>query len=232
MSAGCSNKNSIHCQQCDGRARNDIFATLPPEALALIDENKSIHAYKRGQYIFYSGNPPSGLYCINAGTVKLENESRGGTSHVYRVVTVGGVLGYRALFANEEYHSSALVHEDAVVCHIPKSCILELVSRFPEVGFGFLAYISRELRSAEDRHRSLADKEAPRRVAETILQLKKNFPEMTWTRKDIAEWADTTPETVMRSLSDFKSKGFIELRGRKIDIKNFDAFLDYADPPE
>ncbi len=231
MNEKCVSKKNVNCETCEGRASNSVFCTLDADALQIIDQTKSVNTYKKGQYIFYTGNPASGLYCINSGVVKLESEGKAGTSHLHRVVSKGGVLGYRSLFADEEYASSAIAHEDAVVCYIPKAAVFELIKKHPNVGLSFLSHISKELRAAEMRHKNLADKEAPRRVAETVLQLKKNFPEVTWSRKEISEWADTTPETVMRSLSDFKSKGYIDLVGKKIEIKNLNAFVNFADPP-
>jgi len=214
---------------CDGRNSNSIFSDLEAAPLEILDKNKSIKVFKKGQYIFHAGSTPSGLYCINSGVVVLESEGKAGTSHIHRAVSKGGVLGYRSLFANEEYATSAFVNEDAVVCYLPKDSVLELLRKFPEIGFKFLQHISKELRQAEARHTSLVDKEAPKRVAETLLQLKQKFPEINWTRKEISEWADTTPETVMRCFADFKKRGFIDFEGRKVEILNQKALVSFAD---
>lgn len=231
MTKACNSHKSVHCSTCEGREVNSVFCSLNGEALKILDENKSINLFKKNQYVFHAGSDAQGLYCINSGVVRLESDSKTGAGHIHRVVSKGGILGYRSLFANESYTSSAFVQEDAVVCHIPKAAIFRLISIFPEVGFSFLSHVSKDLRNAEDRHRNLMDKEAPRRVAETLLQLKKNFPEIHWTRKEIAEWADTTPETVMRCFSDFKDRGFITVDGRKVEIKDQQAFLKFIDPP-
>ncbi len=138
-------------------------------------------------------------------------------------------MGYRSFFANDAYSSSAWVQEDANVCFIPKSAVDELLRKFPSVGVSFLSLIANQLRVAETRHANLVDKEAPRRIAEIILHLDENFPEIQWTRKEISELADTRPETVMRCLADFKKLGFVEFEGRKIEIKNKAAFVRYAD---
>jgi CRP-like cAMP-binding protein len=72
------------------------------------------------------------------------------------------------------------------------------------------------------------DKAAPERIAEAVLFLKENFADQSWTRKDIAEWAGTTPETVMRTLADFEEEGLIAQIGRKIEVRNKRALLDRA----
>lgn len=216
-----------HCDKCESRKTN-VFCGLPPEGVQVLDTAKVTNVYKRGQYIFYEGNFPSGLYCVNDGVVKLETAGSSGNNHILRVVPEGGMLGYRSLFADEPYRTSALVHEDAKICFIPKFAILQLAEKYPDIAMKFLMRISKELRQAEDRLCGLTDKNAAERIAESVLFLRDNFPEQTWTRKEIAEWAGTTPETVMRTLADFEEKGYIEQKGRRIVIKDKQTLLEIA----
>lgn len=220
-------KRSKDCKNCESRKGN-VFCDLPDEALEILDKSKVLNHFKKGQYIFYSGNFPSGLYCVNSGVVKLESSGSTGNNHILRVVQGGGILGYRSLFAEEAYEATAVVHEEAAVCHIPKSALTELLQKYPEVGMKFLAHVSKELKSAESRICGLTDKNAAERIAEAVLFLKDNFKDQNWTRKEIAEWAGTTPETVMRSLADFEEEGFIELKGRKINILKKEALIERA----
>jgi CRP-like cAMP-binding protein len=220
-------KRTQDCKNCDSRKSN-VFCELPDSALELLDKSKVLNHFKKGQYIFYSGNYPSGLYCVNSGVIKLESSGSTGNTHILRVVQGGGILGYRSLFADEAYEATAVVHEDAVVCHIPKSAIGELLKKYPDVGLKFLSHVSKELKSAENRICGLTDKNAAERIAEAVLFLKDNFKDQNWTRKEIAEWAGTTPETVMRSLADFEAEGIVELKGRKINILKKDILMERA----
>lgn len=215
------------CKNCESRKTN-VFCDLPDEALALLDKSKILNTYKRGQSIFYAGNFPGGLYCVNTGVIRIESSGNSGNNHILRVVQSGGILGYRSLFASEAYEASAVVHEDATVCMIPKDALSELLMRFPEVGLKFLTHVSRELRTAESRLCGLTDKNASERIAEALLFLKDHFSHQTWTRKEISEWAGTTPETVMRVLADFEEQKLIELKGRKIEILQKPKLLELA----
>jgi CRP-like cAMP-binding protein len=215
------------CGDCGARKKN-VFCDLPEAGVQLLDQSKVVNHYKRGQTIFYSGNFPAGLYCVNGGVVKLEAPSESGNGHILRVAQEGDMLGYRSLFADESYQASAVVQEDATVCMIPKQAVMELVEKHPNIAIQFLTRISKELRQAEDRFRGAVDKAAPERIAEAVLFLKENFADQSWTRKDIAEWAGTTPETVMRTLADFEEEGLIAQIGRKIEVRNKRALLDRA----
>jgi CRP-like cAMP-binding protein len=218
---------SRNCKTCESRGES-IFCDLPDAALEIIDKSKVLSNYKRGQYVFYSGNRPSGLYCVNSGVVKLEVEGVTGNGHILRVVQDGDVLGYRSLFADESYEASAVAQEDASICLIPKAAVNELISKYPDVAIKLLARVSKELRAAEGRLCSQTDKDASERTAEALLFLKENYADQNWTRKEIAEWAGTTPETVMRTLAEFEREGLIEQVGRKIVIKKRETLLERA----
>lgn len=212
------NKISEDNNRNSERHEAKIFSGLPDEALRLLAQNKITNHFKRGQFIFYAGNIPGGVYCVNSGVVKLENEGPNGNGHILRVVQEGGVLGYRSLFADEAFDAAAVVHEDAEVSFIPKSCILELMRMCPELAIRLLSIASKELRIAEDRLCAQSDKSASERVAMSLMYLRKTFTNQNWTRKEIAEWAGTTSETVIRTLGDFEVQGIIEQRGRSIVI--------------
>ncbi len=223
----CANHNEPHCMTCTKKTGN-FFSVLPQDALNLIDQGKITKRVKKGETLFLSGNDPNGVYCINAGTVKLETEGPQGTGHILRVVQSGGMLGYRSLFADEPYQATAIAIEDATICHIPKSTFLNVVQKFPELSLKLLTHVSKELGSAENRMIKMTDQSATERIAESLLFLKENFEHQPWTRKEIAEWAGTTPETVMRTLAQFESQGFIKQSGRKIEITNRNSLIELA----
>lgn len=208
------------CQTCGHRLDNIICSTSP-EVLALLDKAKIVCKFKAGQYIFYANNDPLGIFSVSAGLIKLEVSTSTGGAHTLRLVGPGGVLGYRSLFANEPYHASAIAVEDSELCFIPKPDINHIFKQHPEVAMRLLEHISRDLRLAEEKWMGQMDKGAAERVAEAVLFLQENFTNQSWTRREIAQWAGTTPETVMRTLAQFEKEGLIDQSdGRHIHVLN------------
>jgi len=205
------------------------MADLCQDALAFIDQERSTKIYKKGQRVFHVGDEPEGIYCVSHGVVKIEAETLSGKGHLLRMAGPGDFLGYRALFAKEPYEASAVATEEAVVCLIPTRAIEQVIAKYPDFALKFLAKIARDVRQAEGRMVGATDKEAHQRVAESLLFLREQFPEHQWTRKDIAEWAGTTPETVMRTLSQFVKEGWVVLEGRKILLTDRSALLQCAE---
>lgn len=186
--------------------------------------------FKAGQVIFYSGNDPLGIFTIQSGLVKLEVTSASGAAHTLRLVGPGGTLGYRSLFANEPYHASAVAVEDCELCFVPKAEIMNIFKNHPDLAMKLLSHISKDLRLAEEKWMDQMDKGASERIAEALLFLQDHFAHQNWTRREIAQWAGTTPETVIRTLSQFEKDGLIDQTdGRSIRILSKDKLRDRAE---
>ncbi len=204
------------CNTCDSLSEN-LFCSFP-QILPELDRLKTVTQYRPGGSIFRSGEIPLGLYTIQSGLVKLEAVSESGSAHTLRLVKPGGVLGYRSLFADEVYQASAVAVEKTSVCFIPKAEVMKLVQKFPEVTLRLLSQLAKDLRQAETKWVDQIDKGAPARVAEALLFFSEKFKHENWPRREIAQWAGTTTETVIRTLALFERESLIRQSGREIRI--------------
>lgn len=214
-----------NCQVCG--LRMDSVLCSSPDALTQIERARVTVHFKAGQVIFYAGNDPLGIFTIQSGLVKLEVVSPAGTAHTVRLVGPGGALGYRSLFAEEPYHASAVAVEDSELCFVPKSEIISIFKNHPQLAINLLTHISKDLRLAEEKWMDQMDKGAPERIAEALLFLQDHFQHQNWTRREIAQWAGTTPETVIRTLAQFEKEGLIDQTdGRTIRILQKDQLRE------
>ena len=87
-----------------------------------------------------------------------------------------------------------------------------------------------------DAHQGFAraDKEVPARVAEALLYFVANIPEHKFTRKEIADWAGTTPESVIRTLGDFEDDNLIAQIGltKEKELPNVPLLMDLGPTAE
>lgn len=197
-------------------------------ALSVVSKVRALKRFKSGETIFHSGGTPLGLYTVQSGLVKIESLSNEGLAHTLRLLGSGSILGYRSLFAGENYRASALAVEDCELCFIPRHDLFEIFKNSPQVALNIVSHISKDLGRAEEKWVTQIDREAPERVAEALLFLNDHFQDQTWTRREIAEWAGTTPETVMRTLSQFEKDGWIDLLGRRIQIRSREKLKEKA----
>lgn len=221
-------QNPESCEFCD--MREDSLLCFSPEVLPIIEKAKIVCRYKAGQVIFYAGNDPLGIFTIQSGLVKLEVTSSAGTAHTLRLYGPGNALGYRSLFANEPYHGSAIAMEDCELCFVPKSVINDIFTKYPELAVRLLAHISKDLRLAEEKWMHQMDKGASERIAEALIFLQEHFAHQNWTRREIAQWAGTTPETVIRTLAQFEKEGLVDQTdGRSIRIISKEKLREKAE---
>ena len=215
------------CEKCDSRHKG-FFCESDAATLREVDTAKSVRHYKAGDTIFGEGEECEGIYCIRTGAVKIESVGENGQAHILHVVNSGGVLGLRASMESGTFEASAVAAQPTNICFIPKDTFNKLLKKDPTIALSALRTVSLELNDMEKRFCHATDLSAVERIAEALLHLKDRFEDQQWTRREFAEWASTTTETVIRTLAQFEKEGFIELDGRKIIIKNRGKLLEKA----
>lgn len=218
----------IDCEDCEAKADSLMNFSFEDD-LEVINCNKICNHFKKGQTIFYEGNTPPGLYCVNKGKIKLYRTGKDGKEQITGFGVPGDFLGYRAIIAEEGYANSATALEDTVVCLIRKEDFLTMLQKNSYISKQMMVSLCKELGIAMEKIQSLSQKSVRERLAETIFYLKDTFRgkeqdnnkiEIVLPREDIANIVGTTTETVIRTLSDFKNEKLIELDGKKIRIIN------------
>ena len=190
--------------------------------------NKSCNIYPKGQTVFWEGNKPQGMYCVNKGAVKISHTGNDGKEQIIRMVREGDILGYRSLITGEDYTSTAVALEDTTVCLIPKENFFKLLEENSDLSLGVMKLLSKELDTAENTISSLAQKQVRERIAETLLMLKEFYGteadgetiQASVSRYDIAGMAGTARETATRLLSELKQDNVIDFDSKKIRIIN------------
>ncbi len=229
-------KNNIDCEHCDVRGKG-IFCEIESLALTQVSDRKVTNAYKKGHTIFFQGNPPFGLYCVNSGKIKVSKIGNDGKESIIRIATGGDVLGHRSLFSDESYTATATVIEDATICFIDKKFIYKCIQDEPSVALNLIQKLSREMGSAEAKAASMSQKNVRERLAELFLMLLKTYGvqeknrtklDIKLTREEIASMVGTANETVIRFISEFKDEGLIEQDGKTIYILDEKKLLEYA----
>ncbi|MBX7151748.1 Crp/Fnr family transcriptional regulator [bacterium] len=223
------------CDNCQSRVHS-IFNDLKESELSSLSANKCGNLYKKNQVIFYEGNKPTGLYCLNKGKVKVYKINEDGKEQIIRLAKDGDVLGYSSLISGESFSSSAAVLEDAMICFIPKSAFIGLIQNNSELSMRMIQLLSHDLKTAENRIANLAQNTVRERLAETLLMLREfcGFEDdhvtlnITLSREDIANIVGTATETTIRLLSDFKHEKLIDLEGRKIKILDHQGLIQAA----
>jgi CRP-like cAMP-binding protein len=172
--------------------------------------------FRSEQVIYYPGNMATGLYLVQDGKVKLERGDEWGRSQILGIVGPGQCIGFDAVFTRRPHHHLALALTDVCMTHVQLGSVPDSLFRSPELMRGLLRQMATEHQELQIRLGLAFGSSAQERISDAIVKLRELDPERTWTRRDIAEWAGTTPETVTRMLQEMEKEGLVILRGRSI----------------
>lgn len=228
---------SISCENCPSQEKG-IFCDLEKASLNDVSHNKVMNLYKKGQTIFFQGNPPFGLYCIASGKIKVSKMGNDGKESIVRIASSGDVLGHRSLFSQDNYTATATVIEDAAVCFLDKNYIYSTLKKEPSVALNLIEKLSEGMGAAEKRNASMSNKNARERLAELLLSFCKSYGieekdgrirlDIKLNRDEMASIVGTAHETIIRLISEFKEEGILEQEGKVIFIINQNKLLEFA----
>jgi CRP-like cAMP-binding protein len=208
--------------------KNSVFSDLSDTDKETLFNHHSCNRYKKGEIIFKEGNRPSALICLVEGKVKIFKEGVGGREQIVRLAKPGGFIGYRALFAKENYLASAIAIEESIVCSIDKEDLYHIMESNVQICLKILQMTATELGMSNTRTVSLTQKHIRGRLAESLLFLIETYGfeddnstiKAYLSREDIANLSNMTTSNAIRTLSTFASEKVISLDGRRIKILN------------
>lgn len=202
------------------------------EDLKKISSQHKTQVFKKKTSLYEEGYYPKGIYFIVNGKVKSFRVNELGKEFITGLYKEGDFFGYLALLDEGVYNDSASALEDVEVCMIPKDEFYALIYKNAEVSKAFIKLISDNLMEKEEQLVKLAYNSVRKRVSEALITLcnryKKEdepFFSMRISREDLANLAGTATETTIRTLSDFKEEGLIEIKASTITILKHEQLL-------
>lgn len=214
------------CEQCIVREFSSLKA-LNKDELLKIANCKSSYTIKKGEPIFEEGENVNGIFCVKDGVCKLSKLSANGKDQIVKLVAKGELLGQRSMISDEPVNLSAIALEDMEVCFIPKAEIMGLFTQNNNFSMNVMKTICGDLKEADEHMVDMAQKTVKERLAATLLSLHSNFGvnadgtlKLQLSREELASIIGTATESCIRLLSDFNKSGLIEIKGKKITLKD------------
>ncbi len=203
-----------------------LFYYLSPEEVEDFQNYTTFLDFQTEDYIFHEGDKPTGLLILISGKVKILKTGVGGREQIIRMVKPLGVIGYRALFAEENHIGTAVSLEKSLICVIKPEFIFNIALRNSNFAIKIIKKLSKELGFSNNRTVSLTQKHIRGRLAESLLLLKEKYGvendgttlKAYLSRDDIANLSNMTTSNTIRTLSTFVEERVIAIDGRKIKI--------------
>jgi CRP-like cAMP-binding protein len=203
-----------------------LFYVLSPEDKEDLHNYVSLTSYRRNEYVFKEGDKPSGFLMLVTGKIKIFKEGVGGREQIIRMSKPMGIIGYRALFAEENHIASAVTLEDSVIASVPMDFILNRALKNSEFSLRLIKKLALELGFSNSRTVTLTQKHIRGRLAESLILLAEKYGfendgttlKVYMSREDIANLSNMTTSNAIRTLSTFANEKLITIDGRKIKV--------------
>lgn len=188
---------------------------------------KEVRNYQAKDSIYEEGQIPRYLYFVIEGQVKICQMNDFGKELIISISKSGDFFGYHSLIQDSPYNNSAYTMTETSLRLIPKDDFRSLLYNNRDFTAQFVKMLSNNSEKVEKSLIDMAYGSVRKKVSNALLELceKQNkidsdYVKLSTTREDLASLAGTAKETLIRTLSNFKSEGVIEIEGKAIIIRD------------
>lgn len=218
-------KNIINCKSCV--YRNLLYEMLTDEQYELVNSARTEWIFSRGEQMIHEGDEIKDFMYLRKGLVKLYKTNSHDKDQILSINKPGDFINLLSVFShtNQQYSVTAL--EETHVCSVKLDTIKELLklnSDFAMRVMNRMSFIADEIiqQRFEINQRQVKGRVAYmlRFLAEQIYH-RSDF-RMPITRRELGELISMTTENTIRTMSEFKKDGIIDMEGKNIHIIDFD----------
>ncbi len=190
-----------------------------------LEKKNTIHC-KKSHNVIIEGSPVQGLFFVYQGKIKVVNTGINGREQILRFATAGEMIGQRGFSTGQKYPIGAVTLDNATLCNFSLETMKEMLKEVPELTYAFMIYYAEELNRSETKVRMFAHMTVREKVIDALLYMHRKFGQtngfinIQLSRKDIADFAGTTEEQVIRVLSALKKEKLLDVAGKKLGVPN------------
>lgn len=187
------------------------------------DDNGTIFNYKQNDIIYKEGHHSNFIYLIAEGLVKCYKLDEQGKELTTALHKEDDLFGYTSFTQNTPYKETATALKDTKMVGLSKSELKDLLSNNHKVTLELVQLLTDNLSGIKDQLVQMAYSSVNKKTASTILKFAEKLnrkPEdpIKISRNDLASVAGIATESLIRTMSNFKKQGLIEIDGRNINI--------------
>ncbi len=207
-------------------SRLPLFLELPATQIDQIAAGSRERRLAKGEMLFQKGDAARGFFVVIWGQIKLAFPSPQGNEKVVQVIGPRQSFGEAVMFMDHPYPVFAEAVTEAMVLHIPRKLVIDLIERDTAFALAMLAGLSIRLHSLVHDVESYSLRSSAQRVIGYLLQQCPHAGEgaaaisLPTSKQVIASLLNLTPETLSRIFHDLSDSGLIEVHGKQIDIRD------------
>ena len=179
--------------------------------------------YKKGEVIYREGEYSNTIYLVYTGSVKSFKIDEFGKELILNIHKGDDFIGLSAIIDNSNYYESISAMESVEIILVPKNILQQILENNYKLSLDIFQLINENLTEVKEQLLQMAYGSMRRKTAQTILKFAnlmnhKPTDNINISRRDLAGVAGIATESLIRTLTDFKKKGILEIEGRNIRI--------------
>ncbi|MGO3237423.1 MAG: response regulator [Psychroflexus halocasei] len=203
------------------------------EALKEVIKDFDVQIYDQNEVIYEAGQTANRVFLIERGVVKTHQIDQNGKELTTALFRDDNFFGQLSFTKTSNYVDNATAMEKTKLYEISIDDFRKFFNKNPQVMFEFIDNLGDSLNETKSHLVEMAYSSVRKKTAQTILvfaeRLKKNkLNQIRISRADLAAVAGIASESLIRTLSDFKKKGIIQVEGRNIKILDFEALKNIS----
>lgn len=234
------NQHNTHCEHDDMSSDKNCLLKVPIFNHLAYDQLEHIlpllksKKFKKKEIIYQVNEKADTLYIIKKGLVRMYRLSEGYKEQLLRFLYPGDFTGELNIFTTSVHESFAEAVEDTDVCMIKKDQFEAVIAKYPAIAFMLLKEMSLRLEVAEKQMTWISAETVEMRIAKFLVGLMdpnkdSNIVELTMSRKNLASFLGTSPETLSRRLARLEDLKYIkQLSTKVIQLNDIEKLLESA----
>jgi CRP/FNR family transcriptional regulator, dissimilatory nitrate respiration regulator len=200
-----------------------LFKALDVATLTRLAMATTRRTLKRGETLFRKGDPVTGMYVVVYGEIKLIATTPARGPRLSGMVGPGQSFGEPTMFLERPAPVEAQAASDALLLHLPKEAVFELIERSPKFARRMIAGLSlRVERLVRELDLQALGSGKERFVVYLLRHCRDRTGPFVVTlpvpKAEIASQLNLTPEHLSRILRELQQAGLLQVDGRRITV--------------
>lgn len=210
------------------------FSALPAALQDALLAAAQVQRLDAGQRLFRRGDPPSGLYAVVDGAMRIGAVSASGKEALLTLIEAPYWFGEVSLFDGQPRTHDAFAEGASTLLLVPQAALLALLERQPQYWRDFALLMSQKLRLAFIALEQMSLLPAAPRLARRLLMIAENYGEgeprrvIHLAQEQLALMLAISRQTTNQILKELQAQGIVRLTYGEIEILDLDRLRQAA----
>lgn len=218
MKAECS---TICCHNC--QIKSSLFDHLTQDQIELLDQNKTVVCYEKGEVICKKGAPLTHVIFLWEGIARVYTDFPNRKNVIMKLLKRCDMYAGPGIFADETHHYSVSALTPVKLCMIKIDTFYNIARANNDFSFELLCKSNHAHIRYMNNLIMLTQKNMHGRFSDMLLYLRFNIYEknpfhIDPSRQDLADMTAMSKESLIRVMKEFKDENLIDVQGDTITI--------------